>query len=322
MLTIIRADGGKTVGMGHIMRTLEIAKRMKSFSEVIYVCKKNKEKYVDGVNFIKKNGFKTIEIEENDMKNDIVKIKADCIITDSYDVDSKYYANLKSVFKISGCIDDEKICDYYDVDFIINQNIYADQFEYKTPFKTLKMLGSKYLILRDEFKKKDKKKITNNIKKIMITVGGSDFNNITSKIIGEIIDLDKELFVVIGPGFTNIEEITSMRNDKINLFKNPKMYKIMENVDLAVSSCGTTLYELLAMGVPTVGIKVSSDQEIAQEFFYKNKLIKKSNIINLKETIENFSYKERLEMSNRGQNIIDGDGIERIIKNIERVLIK
>ena len=44
------------------------------------------------------------------------------------------------------------------------------------------------------------------------------------------------------------------------LFNATDMSPIMRNADLAVSACGTTLYELAACGVPTVGFSLVPEQ--------------------------------------------------------------
>ena len=40
---LIRADGGKNIGLGHIMRTLVLAKELERECEVFYICKNSNE---------------------------------------------------------------------------------------------------------------------------------------------------------------------------------------------------------------------------------------------------------------------------------------
>ncbi|WP_252248101.1 hypothetical protein [Clostridium sp. ZBS20] len=75
------------------------------------------DKYKLGIEKVKLEGFKVVELYENNLKNEVKDIKADCIITDSYDVDEEYFNFLKEKFKISRCLDDENICNYFECRF-------------------------------------------------------------------------------------------------------------------------------------------------------------------------------------------------------------
>lgn len=317
----IRADGGSSIGMGHIMRSLVLAQELEKNHNVFFACRVDNPlsgKYKSGINLVKDNGFKVIKIQEDKLKQEITNIKADCIITDSYDVDEEYFNICKQKFKVNGCLDDEKICEYFNVDFLINQNIYAKDLEYKVNEDTILMLGSEYIILRDEFKNIPYKNIKQKLNKVMITVGGSDNHNITEKIIKNLKDLDCELYVVIGPGFKYIENLKRYEDNKVHLCFNANMSELMKKCDLAIASCGTTLYELSACGIPTIGIVVAENQALAAESMDKLGVIKYSTIKDLHKNLMKFSYDYRKKMSKRMRNIVDGKGIYRIIYNIEK----
>ncbi|KGK86067.1 UDP-2,4-diacetamido-2,4,6-trideoxy-beta-L-altropyranose hydrolase [Clostridium sp. HMP27] len=317
----IRADGGSTIGMGHIMRTLVIARELKKNHNVFYACRVDNplsDKYALGINKVKSDGFKVISLDEKTLKSEIRNIKADCIITDSYDVDEEYFNIIKQNFKISGCLDDERICNYFNVDFLINQNIYARNFDYKVNLDTELMLGNKYIILRDEFRNLKKKEIKKNVKNIMVTVGGSDNNNYTENIIKSLKKLTNViLYVIVGPAFNHIENLKQYESYNVKLCFNADMAKIMKECDLAIASCGTTLYELAAAGTPTIGIVVAENQVLAAETMDFKGIIKSSNLENLYNDIINLTYKERKKMSYKGRDIVDGMGVDRIVEFIE-----
>lgn len=320
----IRADGGSIIGMGHIMRTLVLAQKLKENHNVFYACRVDtplSDKYKLGIDKIKSEGFNVITLNEENLKNDINYVTADCIITDSYDVDEEYFKILKENFKISGYLDDEKICNYFNVDFLINQNMYAEDLNYKVNPDTELMLGSKYIILRDEFRNLNKKEIKKNIEKIMVTVGGSDNNNITETIIKSIKNLtDVVLYIVVGPAFKYIENLKKYQCENIKLCFNADMAKLMKECDLAIASCGTTLYELAAVGTPTIGIVVAENQTLAAETMDAKGIIKYSSLEDLCEVVINLTYEERKQMSFRGSNIVDGMGAYRIVQTLERRL--
>lgn len=324
MKICIRADGGSQMGMGHVMRMTALAKELRKNHDIFFACRIDNPisgKYYPGISFIKDNNFKVVEIDEKNLKNDIKKIYADCIITDSYDVDEEYFDIVKKHFKISGYVDDENICEFFNVDFIINQNLYAESFNYKTNKDTKMILGSSFVILRDEFRKNIKdKEIRDDIKDIMITVGGSDNNNLTEKIIKQLSDLEYTLHVVIGGGFNNIEKLKLYECEKVRLYFNAHMKSLMEMCDVCIAGCGTTVYELAVCKTPFVGISVAENQDMMLEFIKNNKISRTAKIDEIKEQIESFNYEERSKVSENLGKLVDGQGIFRISQEINEIL--
>lgn len=291
MRIFIRADGGKVIGFGHIMRMLVLAKELKKHNEVIFICIDSKDnKFKAGIEKVKQENFQVIFLTENNLLNDIInvqlKYKADMIITDSYKVDEFYFRSLKKYFKLTGYMDDVNKCKM-DVDFIINQNINALDLDYsKNVDSNVKLfLGTKYCLIREEFRKKYKKKIINrSINNILLTVGGMDKDNITFKILNCIRQFNKNINVVIGPSFEaeKVKKILDLSKEytNIKLIHNANMSDLMLESDVAISGCGSTLYELCSMSVPTIGIIIAENQEnisrkmkdmeLIMDYFYLN----------------------------------------------------
>ena len=320
----IRVDGGSIIGMGHVMRCLALAKELSKKYSVFFACRVDEpltNKYSPGIELIKKNGFDVKEINENLLKEEIKSIIADCIITDSYDVDEKYFDMIKKYFKISGYIDDNNICEYFNVDFLINQNIYAKEIDYKVKNNTKLLLGSKFLILRDEFRIKNKKKIINKkLENIMITVGGSDNSNLTELLIRQLLHTEYKLHVVIGNGFNNIDILKKYESSKIKLYFNANMKDLMDKVDVCISGCGSTVYELAVSGVPSIGILVADNQKrIAKHMSEKRLIIFCKKDIVLK-SLGEMNYDVRKELSNRCAKVIDKNGAFRICKKISSLI--
>lgn len=266
----IRADGGYGIGMGHIMRMVTLAKQLQEYYEVIFICRIGK-KFEAGINEAKKE-YRVLQIRGINITEEVIELQqsenAQCIITDSYEVDENYFDALKPYFRVTCYVDDVNIC-RMNVDLIINQNITAYKYTYNTyPNKNTKfLLGSKYLILRDEFIKEYSKDIKQTVKTMMITVGGMDDKFLTLKLVRALKDIRLKKYIIIGQSFREelISELKKYESDEVVLCFNAKMSSIMEKSDLAISSCGSTLYELCAMKVPTIGIVVASNQkEIAK----------------------------------------------------------
>jgi UDP-2,4-diacetamido-2,4,6-trideoxy-beta-L-altropyranose hydrolase len=321
MKICIRADGGSFIGMGHIMRTLVIAQELRRRGfYVFYACKSDaplSNKYRSGIDKIKEEDFDIVFLREENVIEDLIAISADCIITDSYDVNEEYFRVVHKYFKTSGCIDDENRYSYFDVDFLINQNPYANSLIYEVNKNTKLMLGTQYVILRNEFRNLPNKIINGKIENIMITVGGSDNSNLTERIIKKLNDFAAyKLHIVIGKGFNNIEEIRKYECENIILYFDPQMSELMLTCDVAISSCGTTLYELFVCGTPTIGIITADNQELTAKTLDENGIIKYAEIDNVDRKLLGLTKSRRENMYNQGKKIVDGLGYKRVIDTI------
>lgn len=336
MKIAIRADGGSNIGIGHIMRTLVLAKELKRYenNEVFYVCKIEEEyfqnivqsfesstcsKYIKGVEKILSEGFNVEFVRENKLIKDLRNINADILITDSYDVNEEYFSASKCSFAKTVYIDDMNLY-YFDVDFLINQNSDAEDFHYRTSEDTKLILGTKYLMLREVFGNVSKKDIKEKIFDIMITVGGSDHYGRTEKLVSYVKKLNYNFHIIIGPSFENDDFTERFHSTNINFYHNADMCKIMQGCDMAISACGSTLYELAACGVPTLGIIIADNQRGIAEKMDKMGIIKNLgwyNNISEDTFIKNINaladnYRERQSMSEKGKSLIDGKGAQRI----------
>ena len=315
----IRAEGGANIGMGHVMRMLELARQLKKYGEEVFFLSKldkaNLKKYQSGIDYIKNNQFDVVLVDTRNFWEEIKKVSADIFITDSYDVDDEYFTRIKQVFPISGYMDDEGICSYFDVDFIINQNPYADKIKYKANPASDYLLGTNYLILRDEFigKRYD---IRKNIKNVMLTLGGSDDNNLTEEIIMNLLPGNYNLRVVVGSAFLHADKLKKYENEKIQLFRNACMSEIMSWADVVITSCGTTAYEVASMGVPAIGIAVVDNQEMCAQKMQDMGVMKISHDGNYLSLIKTLDYDCRMDMYQRAAHFIDGLGKERLASYI------
>lgn len=111
----------------------------------------------------------------------------------------------------------------------------------------------------------------------MITVGGADPNGITNTICNYIKDLELKFHIVIGASFEeeSIKKLVKLKNfkDNINLYFNANMIGIMNKCDIAISGCGSTLYELAVCGVPTLGLIIADNQEKIAYKMHQKELI-------------------------------------------------
>ena len=315
----ILANGGFTIGMGHITRMLTLANSLKFEFNITFLCD-NSCSYIEGINRVKQEGFAVKIIKEN-LEEILQELKCEVIIIDKYDISSDFLLDLNKKYKII-YIDDNNHLDYYPVDILINQNFYSVNFHYKSKKDTLKLLGNSYVFLRDEFYKANKVLINKDIMDVLITVGGSDNNNITLQILKKIKNYNFKKHVIIGPAFKYSNELRKINDSNIIFYDNPNMSKVMEKIDVAISGCGSTLYELFYLGLPTIGLVLADNQVNNANYLDSIGAIIKSDLKSLSKNIDLMNYKNRCDINKRIRKLIDGNGKERIKKEILNLLKK
>ena len=330
-----RADGGENVGMGHIQRCLALAQQLKEKrAEIIFISQKSG--IVKGE--IEKKGFREIELNKKiGLKEDLLQTSEiirenniDTLITDSYAFNQSYLIKIKK--RVSFLISVDDLCKFpFPSDIVINQNVYAQELNYQSlTGKTKFLLGPKYALLREEFTNLEERKTRERVQNILITLGGGDNFNLTPRLL-KVLDKaegDFDITVIGGPFFKNLSEIEKVAKKikkKVNLIKNPSLVsKLMFSSDLAISGGGTTLYELASTGTPALSFCLADNQfkniegmegkgvvanlgwgsEFSEEKV-RRKLLVFCNDFNL-----------RREMSRKGQELVDGNGTERVAESI------
>lgn len=325
----IRVDGGPSIGLGHFMRCLSLARELeKRFCYITFISRKIPESikrvHLNFINLPKKkqiNDFRLID-ELEDLKKRISEISFDCLIIDHYEASYEYLKRLNNEKFLTVFIDD--FCDDdIPTDIIINGNIYAKEACYTNNNSKKLLLGPQYLLLRKEFNNLPTRSINKEVKKILITAGGSDNQNLTIRFLNILKNNAKttnlEYDVVAGSDFLNIRDIEkySKKYNNINLFKNVrKMSKLMLDTDIALSTSGTVLYELAATGTPSISLIVAKNQEKVAKALgnigctinlgWHDKVSDESLKKEINVLLER--KKVRLNLSRKGQKTIKGKG--------------
>lgn len=325
----VRADGNNKIGMGHIMRCMAIAMEVEKQGEKVTFLLAD----AAPVEAIENAGFSyavlNTDYENMEEEASIIERYVDAeakFLVDSYFVTNKYFHMLKKYGPVF-YIDDVAKFDY-EVDCVINGNIYGDRILYKAP---LVLGGYQYAPIKSVFlDAKDKCKP----ERILITTGGSDPYFLTEAIVKEILKdevlSNEKIDVVCGKFSESYETLMSMTSDKpeICIHKNvAKMWELMQHTKVAVTAGGTTMTELSAMGVPMVCFSFVDNQDrIVDTFvkdgytyyggFYEEKgeTLVKEVCVALKELIVNKDL--RKEYADKLQTLVDGKGSFRIAKAI------
>jgi spore coat polysaccharide biosynthesis predicted glycosyltransferase SpsG len=342
-------DGSKILGLGHIFQEIQLAESLKDTqdAEIFFFSIRDSDVELLSNNMELSNWeflpYSCNAIESIKLFHDFCRINdldlAIFDITDQYPNlrRNPYYFQLINEMKSDGIrtLGIEYISTQeYNVDALINASIIKKWQKYLWNRNVSYYLGPKYFILSSKYKELHsvERIINDKITKIFLCLGGSDKNNVTSKIVNYLINLDSsvKIDVVLGPNHIFLKEFTnSLLDSNPNIRVHDVSWKIwnfMIECDLAITSAGRIPYELAATGTPSICVPLVEHQELtANAFQAKGTTIKLSSSFSEKE-FQNAIKKVmedkelRIKMSLRGKKIVDGRGLERISKIISSLL--
>lgn len=339
----IRADANEQIGMGHIMRCLTIAgAAKKSGIRTVFLLADE-----TAVGVLEEQGqeycvlhidFRSMEAEtEEDGKLwSILQENRTCVpvlLLDSYHITPEYLERIRKSFpEIKTVLMEDYGKTLCTADTIINYNIYGEDFkEYYKDFCRYMLLGCKYMPLRGEFTKQPYA-IREKVKNVLLTTGGSDSLQIAPAL-AKSLALEKEFcFHVVCGRFSEslpiLKEISS-ENENIKIYTDVKaMWELMAECDVAISAAGTTLYELCAIGLPTICFSFAENQRLpAQSFEKRTPMLyagdygegKDSFVRQVKKEFGELTKKsmeQRREISKELRSLVDGRGAERIVAEL------
>ena len=333
---LIRADASPEIGTCHIMRCLALAEAWQDTGgEVFFVSACDAPALEVRLN---KEGIKILHISQDvgtlGDADETTKIahehRADWIVVDGYHFGAEYQKKIKNSGLSLLFVDDYGHADHYYADIVLNQNIYADMSFYKKyePY-TRFLLGTKYVLLRREFLKLSDRHcdIPKVARKILVTLGGSDPDNITLKVIEAVKTVDVsglEVKVVVGsanPHFNLIHK-TVKNLPNFTVVKNAEnMSELMIWADIAISAGGSTCWELAFMGVPSILCPIAENQKLITQELFKIRAavgLPLGNLTSIKDVahfIDSFLKKKKLRsgLSRTQIKIVGGNGAKIIV---------
>jgi UDP-2,4-diacetamido-2,4,6-trideoxy-beta-L-altropyranose hydrolase len=195
---------------------------------------------------------------------------AEWIVLDGYHFNSAYQFAIEAVGLKLFFIDDNAHAASDSADLVLNQNLPANAGLYaqREPSTRL-LLGPRYAMLRREFRKWDKPlRVTPEIgKKILVTMGGSDPNNVTIKVIEAMRQLSSpglETVVMVGgsnPHLHGVEAAVRGQKTMRLVTDSTNVPELMAWADVAVAGAGTTLWEMCCMGLPSILLVLAENQK-------------------------------------------------------------
>lgn len=354
----IRVDSSSRMGTGHVMRCLTLAKKMKALSIRTLFLSRNHQGNIN--HLIEQSGFElvllakpTINIEHQtndkfwlgcsaiddakECKKQLNGISIDLLIVDHYSLDIQWQQLIKKYLQPRKImVIDDLANRAHECDILLDQTLGRKYCDYKdlVPKDCQLLLGADFIMLRDEFLlnrplAQTKRKQTSVVNHILISMGGTDPDNIAETLLIWLIQFQQtnqgiNVTLVANPSsiFLNNLKAVSANHNWITVVTQPEsMAKLMLMADIAIGSSGATAWERCCLGLPSLSIVSAVNQDFLNESLsqagaIKNlghhvKLTYKDFETSLNQLMHNRS--NYLKMVNCSFNCCDGLGVNKVV---------
>lgn len=332
---MILASGGSTVGWGHVMRCSSIAEALRKKGTSVSFAAFNDEVAA----LVASLGFDVVSLDVSRLssREDAKRIKEAAInrkdqvlLVDSYDVCQTFFQELHSKWYRIAYIDDLFLYKKgrlespaaYDVDVLINYGFAACKESYSTAYSstdTCLLIGLSYAPVRPFFSSVDYS-AQREVKRVLLTSGSTNPGKALEKMILGCKNLgsDVSFDIVVGRNGSLDIDCETLKRCVVHKGVND-LSALMQQADIAVSSAGSTLYELACIGVPTIALPVVDNQLSNARGFLDHDLGYGCSHLDwdsneLSSMLHNMvdDYEIRRGFSVRMQRIVDGMGAKRI----------
>ena len=342
---LFRADAGVATGTGHIMRCLSLAQAWRDAGgQAVFVCAESTAAIEEGLHSesCEVVALGTVPGSPDDAEKTIALAQrhaADWVAVDGYHFKGEYQRALKAAGLRVLFFDDYGHADEYPADLVLNQNLRADTSIYeKRGTRTRLLLGPRYAILRREFAawRKWQRKIRPVARQVLVTMGGSDPENVTSRTLEALALLeipDLKATVIVGgsnPNFDSIRRAAGSGGNVQVLRDVSNIAELMSGADVAISAAGSTCWELSLLALPALLIDVAENQTaVARELDKQGYAIHLGNsrevhakkiADNLKQLLD--SEEQRKSLSQKSRQLVDGGGAQRVLSILKGAALR
>jgi spore coat polysaccharide biosynthesis predicted glycosyltransferase SpsG len=240
----VRTDAAKSLGMGHVYRTLALVQAL-ARHEITIVLSADKPL---GLQFFTDYPFTVVQVNNDDEFVNLTQShKPDLVVLDQLDTSAELVTALKLNSKVATFEDlgpGAEVADLLIADLYVNEKVEPNK----------QLTGVENSILAPNFESLPRQReFRDLVETVLVLFGGTDPSHLADKALRalEVMKFAGRVIVVRGLGADALEA-----NDyalQIEMMQNVKnMPSVMQQADLALSSAGRTITELSCMGVPTL----------------------------------------------------------------------
>lgn len=337
---LIRTDANTRVGIGHVMRCLSLAQAWQDAGgHAIFVMPPElpglestlKSGRMEVVHLLARSGETDDAIETANLAR---QVGAAWVVLDGYHFNAEYQRIMNDSGLRLMLIDDTGNHDHYYARIVLNQNLHAKEGLYRRKESyTQLLLGTRYALLRREFLKwrEERREIPEVAHRLLITLGGGEQNEVILKVIHALRQVKGlEALVLLGGKDPDSRKLESHLDGALSTFRIvndlASMPERMAWADMALSAGGSTCWELAFMGLPSLVLVLAENQRPVAESLESrgvalnlgwHALLSESDLVAALSGLIR-DYTRRRQMSERGRQLVDGQGAARVVSILGR----
>jgi spore coat polysaccharide biosynthesis predicted glycosyltransferase SpsG len=328
---LFRCDSSREIGLGHVVRCEALASKLERENRIVFATTPDEtNRFASRHEQVLKNEGET---EERFLERANSSVSPNVIV-----IDKKHRYSSESIRRAKKATEKtvmlDNICEgLAQCDEIVFPNAHFDVGGLRGLLLPEKLrsirTGPEYVILRDEVlsAKRLAKHTLSDPPRIVLTTGGSDPEGILLKLIGWLKDADiRARFVALkGDSFKLKDELVELAKSlPPNLEVLPYSPEDAVRGEIAVSTFGMSIYEMIYWGIPTICVSHSPENaSAAKRLASKLKVIDNLGLIDdigpndLRKSIERLSNESvHRAYVEKCANFIDGKGAERVSRLI------
>ncbi len=331
------------MGTGHVMRCLALAQAWQDApgGKVVFAA-------AELLPFLRERllseGIDIVTVEARPGSRDDVRQVADLaqrlaarwVVVDGYHFHADYQQGIKETQLKLLFVDDAGNAGPYCADIVLNQNLHAAEsmYDHREPCTRL-LLGAPYILLRRDFtaSREPERPINPVARRLLISMGGSDPDNITAKVVEMLRNLEVPAWEAVAvlaqssPHFASLTDAVRIAALPLQLLQNvADMARWMRWADLAITAGGTTIWELAFMGLPAVAMTRGEHERMLLQGASRQGIaidvgpFQALEAQDLSRVVASLAFDKarRLQMSRAGQAFVDGLGATRVVESMRR----
>lgn len=350
-----RVDASAAMGSGHVMRCLTLAEGLRARgARVSFVCR---EYLGNLIALISKQAIPVTILpppavpasagvpdyaawlgvtQREDAAQTIAALRdehPDVIIVDHYGLNAAWERELRTVSKTVLAIDD-LANRRHDCDILLDQNYSVEgrqRYAGLVPKGCLILTGPRYALVGPEYLAvRSERGLRAEARRVFVFFGASDPHGMSLRALEALLAADLghlEIDLVVGANIPDRERLVGLAATRPGTYLHgpvPTLAWLMSQADIAIGGAGTTTWERMCLGLPSVVVCVAENQRGACEALSRDCLIEyagDSDTVDvqylakiLKELASSPVRRQTLSIAN--QALVDGRGVSRIVETL------
>jgi UDP-2,4-diacetamido-2,4,6-trideoxy-beta-L-altropyranose hydrolase len=323
---LIRADASAEIGTGHVMRCLALAQAWQDAGGTAHIGSASLPPRLE--RRLRSEGLTLHRLGDStdaaEISAVVDEVGPEWVVLDGYAFTGSYQAAVRRRANLL-VIDDFGTTGSCEADLLLDQNLGSNHESYAAlATHTTTLFGPRFCLLRREFRARTPEADDRDSDplQVLVLTGGGNGATLREAALSALAALEGprlRVQVVVGPGEgeEGSSGTASEGEPTVTLVRDPAdLSQLMASASAAISAAGSTVWELLYLGVPSVLVPVARNQRrIAEALDAVGAALAVPEPQALPPAVKFFREGPgwRAGMRRRGRSIVDGRGAQRVV---------